>query len=264
MDTLSDIFETIRLRATLYFRTSFSPPWAITMPAYGQAARFHLVVRGTCHVTLAAGPSVEIGPGDLILIPRGREHVLADCPGRQPAPLEQVLHESGFDGRGAFVLGALDESASTELVCGHFGFSEGADHPLLRALPEYILMSSAERAREPLLDETLQLVVRRAFSNVLGAAAATARLSEVFFIEMLRASIGQHRGLGRILEAMGEGPMSYLANWRLQRALLLLRQPDVRVQDISTQVGYQSAAAFTRAFTRKFGVSPSAHRRGRR
>jgi hypothetical protein len=47
-DLLSDIFETIRLRGTLYFRTDYSPPWAITVPAYAQAARFHFVIQGRC------------------------------------------------------------------------------------------------------------------------------------------------------------------------------------------------------------------------
>jgi AraC family transcriptional regulator, activator of mtrCDE len=50
-DLLSDIFETIRLRGTLYFRTDYSPPWAITVPAYAQAARFHFVIQGRCHVS---------------------------------------------------------------------------------------------------------------------------------------------------------------------------------------------------------------------
>ncbi|TKW80417.1 MAG: AraC family transcriptional regulator, partial [Bradyrhizobium icense] len=42
-DVLSDILDTVHLAGTLYFRTSFSPPFAIQVPAYQQAARFHLV-----------------------------------------------------------------------------------------------------------------------------------------------------------------------------------------------------------------------------
>ncbi len=305
-DVLSDIFETIRLRATLYFRTDYSPPWAVTVPAYAKAARFHLVIQGRCHVALASGRTADIGPGGLILIPRGQEHTLADSPGRTPAPLERVIEESGYDGSGAFVVGRGDSSASTQMVCGHFGFTEGADHPLLRALPELIVMTPADRARHALLDETLRLVARRVFSEGLGAAAAISRLSEVFFIEAVRASIEQCPELARVIEAMtdaqigralelmhkdagkpwtveslalevgmsrsrfaerfsalmGDGPMSYLADWRLQRALVLLGQPRVSVQEVAARVGYLSAAAFTRAFSQKFGAPPSDHRRG--
>lgn len=300
-DVLSDIFETIRLRATLYFRTDYSPPWAVTVPALRQAARFHLVIQGRCHVTLASRRAVSIGPGDLILIPRGQEHVLADSADRVPAPLETVIEQSGYDGSGTFVFGVGDPRASTQMVCGHLGFAEGADHPLLRALPEVIVMSPADRARNPLLDETLRLVVRRVFSDGLGRAAAIQRLSEVFFIEAIRASIEQCPEMARVLgaltdahvgraialihreparawtvdslarevgmsrsrfadrfsELVGEGPMSYLADWRLQQALALLARPRVSVQEVAASVGYLSPAAFTRAFTHKFGKPPS-------
>jgi ethanolamine utilization protein EutQ (cupin superfamily) len=72
IDILSDIFETIRLRGGLYFRTDCSPPWAITVPAYVQAARFHLVIQGRCYVRLVSGRDVDLGPGDVLLIPRGQ------------------------------------------------------------------------------------------------------------------------------------------------------------------------------------------------
>ena len=300
-DVLSDIFETIRLRATLYFHTDYSPPWAVTVPAYAQAARFHLVVQGRCHVQLASGRAVDIAAGDLILIPRGQEHILADSAGRSPAPLEQVIEQSGYDGNGTFVLGEGDQNASTRMVCGHFGFAEGADHPLLRSLPELIVMTPADRARHPILDETLRLVVRRVFADNLGASAAISRLSEVFFIEVVRASIEQCPELARVMGAMtdnqvgralelihndagrswtvaslaaevgmsrsrfaerfsdlmGDSPMKYLADWRLQQALMLLGRSRINVQEVASRVGYQSAAAFTRAFAQKFGSPPS-------
>lgn len=303
-DILSDIFETIRLRGALYFRTDYSAPWAVTVPLLSNAARFHLVIQGRCHVELASGRSVDLGPGDLILIPRGLPHVLADQPGRAPAPLERVIQESGYDGRGTFILGKGDPAAATQMVCGHLGFAEGADHPLLRALPEVIVMSPADRARNSLLDETLRLMVRRVFTDGLGKSAAITRLSEVFFIESIRASVEQCPELARIIAAMtdvhvgralelihqapgrawtveslalevgmsrsrfaerfsdlvGDGPMGYLADWRLQQALALLAKPRASVQEIAAKVGYQSPAAFTRAFTQKFGAPPSEFR----
>jgi AraC family transcriptional activator of mtrCDE len=136
-DILSDVFETIRLRGTLYFRTNYSPPWAITVPAYEQAARFHLVIQGRCHIGLASGRSIDLGPGDLALIPRGQQHVLADSGGRTPAPLEQVVEASGYDGKGTFAIGKGDPQATTQMVCGHLGFSQGADHPPQGAARSY-------------------------------------------------------------------------------------------------------------------------------
>lgn len=303
-DLLSDIFDTIRLRATLYFRTDYSPPWALTVPACEKAARFHLVIQGRCHVALASGRTADLNPGDLILIPHGREHSLADTAGRTPAPLETVVRDSGYDGRGVFVVGRGDPTASTQMICGHFGFTAAADHPLLRALPEVIVLTPADRARHALLDDTLRLVIRRVFTDGLGAAAAISRLSEVFFIEAVRASIEQCPEMARILGAMtdaqigralelmhkdpgrawtvesiaaevgmsrsrfadrfaeltGEGPMGYLTEWRLQKALARLSASEVSIKELAREAGYQSPAAFTRAFAQRFGTPPSDYR----
>lgn len=305
-DVLSDIFDTIRLRATLYFRTDYSPPWAIAVPNYRQAARFHLVIQGRCHVTLPSGHAVDLAAGDLILIPRGREHVLADAPGRTPAPLDRVAEEAGYDGGGVFVFGAGDSRASTQMVCGHFEFARGADHPLLRALPDAIVMTLADRARHPVLDETLRLVARLAFAENLGATTAMSRLSEVFFIEAVRAGIEQCPDLARVIAAMrdpqigralelvhnapaepwavdrlatavgmsrsrfaerfsdlvGVAPMAYVSEWRLQKALARLTETDGSIKEIAHATGYRSAAAFTRAFAQRFGVSPNGYRQG--
>jgi transcriptional regulator GlxA family with amidase domain len=55
--------------------------------------------------------------------------------------------------------------------------------------------------------------------------------------------------------------MAYLSNWRLQRALALLEDKRRSVQQVSSEIGYQSQAAFTRAFAGKFGLTPSEYRR---
>ena len=300
-DLLSDVFETIRLKGTLYFRTDYSPPWAITVPAYEQAARFHFVIQGCCHVSLPSGSNIVLEPGDVVLIPRGRGHVLADRLGRAPAPLERVIQESGYDGKGAFVIGKSDPQATTQMVCGHLGFSQGADHPLLGALPEVILITQPDRGRYPLLDESLRLVARRALSDEVGAAASIARLSEVFFIEAVRASVERHPPLANVMTAMtdlhigralelvhktpgdpwtvetlakasgmsrsrfaerfaelvGVAPMAYVTEWRLQKALARLSSSKASVKEVAAQAGYQSAAAFARAFSQRFGIPPT-------
>jgi transcriptional regulator GlxA family with amidase domain len=168
-----------------------------------------------------------------------------------------------------------------------------------------MLASAATRARTPLLDEMLRLVARTVFSGEIGSDAAVTRLSEIVFIELLRAGIAEDPQLGTMLEAlrdkqigralelihanparpwtvehlaaeigmsrsrfadrfsslMGVGPMAYLADWRLQKALALLDDSRCSVQQVATQTGYQSPAAFTRAFAGKFGLPPTEYRR---
>lgn len=82
-------------------------------------------------------------------------------------------------------------------------------------------------------------------------------------VQRLARAVGMSRSAfaERFREMTGAGPMGYLADWRLQRALALLEQTDHAIQQIANYVGYQSAASFTRAFVGKFGRTPSAMRR---
>ena len=59
---------------------------------------------------------------------------------------------------------------------------------------------------------------------------------------------------------LGKAPMDYLAGWRMQIACDLLRATRKPLPDIADAVGYDSAAAFSRAFSRIMGVSPGAWR----
>lgn len=67
----------------------------------------------------------------------------------------------------------------------------------------------------------------------------------------------------RFAQDLGVSPMRYLAQWRLQLAANLLRHPrQPGMGAIAERVGYDSEAAFSRAFKRHLGVSPAAWRKG--
>ena len=70
----------------------------------------------------------------------------------------------------------------------------------------------------------------------------------------------------RFMALIGQPPMQYLANWRMQLAAELLRCSDATVASVALEVGYDSEAAFSRAFKRLVGMPPAAWRkqRGRR
>ncbi len=306
MDILDDILNTLDLNGALYFRTDFSPPWSVTVPVLQGAARFHLVVQGQCTVTLPSNRAKVLNPGDLVLIPRGQTHILSDTPVDEAPPLETVLEQVEYDGNGVLRVGTGDATASTQLVCGHFTFREKADHAMLRAMPDHLIVTSAMRAENSWLDDILRLISRHMFSNRAGLDASVRRLSEVMFIELMRLGIeskendqlqpalsgfrdpkiGQalaiiHKDLqnpwtvgslakevgmsrssfaDRFASLMGQGPMAYLTDWRLQKALALLETNRINVQQIASQTGYQSPAAFTRAFVAKFGETPTQYR----
>jgi AraC-like DNA-binding protein len=64
----------------------------------------------------------------------------------------------------------------------------------------------------------------------------------------------------RFTEAIGQPPMRYLAHWRMQLAADFLRTTTLSLAEIATRVGYESEAAFSRAFKRRFASSPATWR----
>jgi len=82
-------------------------------------------------------------------------------------------------------------------------------------------------------------------------------------VDDLASKIGLSRSAlaERFVELIGQPPMQYLTQWRMQVASRLLRDTQSPVASIALEVGYDSEAAFSRAFKRLAGVPPAAWRR---
>lgn len=65
----------------------------------------------------------------------------------------------------------------------------------------------------------------------------------------------------RFAELVGMPVMQYVTQWRMQVAMSLLKSDGARIADLAARLGYQSEAAFSRAFKRYTGFSPSAVKR---
>jgi AraC-like DNA-binding protein len=65
----------------------------------------------------------------------------------------------------------------------------------------------------------------------------------------------------RFIRLIGLPPMHYLASWRMQVAALKLRNTSASLAQVAEVVGYDSEAAFSRAFKKAFGVAPATWRR---
>lgn len=65
----------------------------------------------------------------------------------------------------------------------------------------------------------------------------------------------------RFTELVGEPAMQYVTRWRMHVALTWLKEDDAALSEMATRLGYQSEAAFSRAFKRFIGISPGAARR---
>lgn len=81
-------------------------------------------------------------------------------------------------------------------------------------------------------------------------------------VPSLAARVGMSRSpfAARFAALVGQSPMAYLKHWRLELSARLLREQNLSLATIADQVGYESAAAFSRVFKREFRVSPGQYR----
>ncbi|HVB39988.1 MAG TPA: AraC family transcriptional regulator [Terriglobales bacterium] len=88
------------------------------------------------------------------------------------------------------------------------------------------------------------------------------RAAQPWTIAMLAAEVGMSRSalVERFTRYLAEPPMAYLTRWRLQLAARSLAGTARGVAAIAAEVGYESEAAFNRAFKREFGEPPGRYR----
>jgi AraC-like DNA-binding protein len=101
--------------------------------------------------------------------------------------------------------------------------------------------------------------IGKALSAIHGSAARN------WTIEELAREVGLSRSVlaERFTDLVGLPPMQYLAKWRMQIAASQLSKGNANIAAIAADIGYGSEAAFSRAFKKVVGVSPSTWRQGR-
>ncbi|RYE55678.1 MAG: AraC family transcriptional regulator [Rhizobiaceae bacterium] len=103
--------------------------------------------------------------------------------------------------------------------------------------------------KDPSVGRTIALIHERyAEALTLDSLAREAGLSKTVLGERFKAVLGQ-------------SPMQYCAHWRMHLAADMLRNDRQNATSVAYSVGFNSEAAFTRAFKREFGLPPAAWRR---
>jgi len=152
-----------------------------------------------------------------------------------------------------------------------FGASEAAAHraggtTVLAKLSELLFVEAVRRYIESLpAQQTGWLAGLR--DRFVGRALTLmhAHSERTWTVEELAKEVGLSRSAlaERFTEFVGQPAMQYLTRWRLQVASHLLRSRALSVAQVAEQVGYESEAAFNRAFKREIGAPPATWRRRR-
>jgi AraC-like DNA-binding protein len=107
--------------------------------------------------------------------------------------------------------------------------------------------------------------LRAIFDSQIGAAvkAIHDKVDHVWTVESLADAAGMSRSAFalRFKQLLGQAPLEYVTEWRMQKAVQLLQERDKKLFEVAKSVGYESDAAFSKAFKRVLGVTPGEHRR---
>jgi transcriptional regulator GlxA family with amidase domain len=135
---------------------------------------------------------------------------------------------------------------------------------MLAKLSEALFVDTLRRYVASLPDQTTGWLAG-ARDTVVGKSLALLhrRASHAWTIAELAAEVGVSRSalVARFTRYLSDSPISYLTSWRLRMAAQALTSSSRSVADIAAAVGYESEAAFNRAFKRQFGVPPARYRR---
>jgi AraC family transcriptional regulator, alkane utilization regulator len=134
------------------------------------------------------GPPIPMSAGDMVLLPHGHAHILRDSDSTPVRSIES-LEAGGYCDTGILRYGG--GGAETHLVCGTFFFQDGATNPLLRSLPPVLMVRGEMGRAVEWLEGTLAFLTCEASHDRPGAATVLARLSDILFIQAIRAYLTQ-------------------------------------------------------------------------
>jgi AraC-like DNA-binding protein len=149
--------------------------------------------------------------------------------------------------------------AASEIAAGRLGsttvIAKLSELLFVEAVSQFVASLPAERRgwlaglRDPQIGRAL--------------AALHARPTEPWTAETLALEVGMSRSVfaERFASLVGQPPMQYLTLWRMHVAAQRLREGRGSVAQIGFAIGYESEAAFSRAFKRQFGTSPGTWRK---
>jgi AraC-like DNA-binding protein len=299
VDVLTSVLATTQVHGAILADFRHFVPFGLEMTK-GDVAGFHYVLSGSCVLLAPRRAPMPLLQGDLVLVPGGSRHAIADDVDSPLEPIEDFLARGPRPSKAEH---------APRVVCGAFRWACGGPHPLMRLLPPFLRVPQSAVARSRALSSTLALLTIELDEKGPGTSGLVDRLMDVLFVYVVRTWLAEQpdgaagwlgalrdRQMGMALAAIheqperrwtnaslaslvglsrasfarrftslvGVPPLAYLTQWRLSLAARRLQTSDESLARIAADVGYESEFAFSRAFKRAHGAPPSHYRAAER
>lgn len=288
-DVLSSVLRVLRFKANVFFHSSYCGTWTIDTSGSGRST-FHLIAGGNCYLHLPKeSEAIPLSTGDLVVFPRDENHRITDSPNAEgDSPGEACSTEDAtalicgyFDFDDPLRNPVINALPDTVLVRGNGTRVE----PRLQVLIDLMKSETDDSVigADVVVDklsEILFIYAVRSFiktenpqSGIL-AALSDVRISkaldavhdnpaDAWTVEKMASVAGQSRAVfsKQFSELMGQSPMQYVGQWRMQLASQALKEGQKTVTEIAEMVGYGSEVSFRKAFKQITGATPGEARK---
>lgn len=294
-DTLSSILNTFRLEVDIVNNAQYCGEWAIDTSGLHYVS-FHIVVHGQCYISADCLDEPELlQTGDFVLFPHDAKHLLKPellCPAN-PNQQTAVSFDDGLqtDGVGLLcgyfrfthpVSNPLIDILPDVIIKQFSKINKDSSLNQLLNLIQTESLSGLPGSREAInrLTESLfVLIMRDHFSESnqqtgLVAALANSKIAKAldaihtqpehkWNLEKLAkvATLSRSAFAEQFKQYLNESPVDYLTRWRMQKAWHWLQVEGATVYSVAQRCGYDSEAAFAKAFKRVVGVGPGSARK---
>jgi AraC-like DNA-binding protein len=274
MDVLSEVLKVVKLQGAMFYNGEFSSPWSFCSPASATIAPYlapgarhvivyHLLTQGHASARLVDGERIALDTGDIVIFPHGDAHILENGPATKSVDMAKEIARIVAQGLKLSRMGGGGEM--TKFVCGFMACEPRLSQVFLSGLPAVFKVSIRNDASGRWLENSIRFSVNETDASRAGGEAVLAKLSEVLFVETLRTYIAhlppeQTGWLAGARDSEVGKSLAYLTRWRLQLGAEMLVSTSYSVAQIASEVGYESEAAFNRAFKRKFEIPPARFR----
>lgn len=258
-DVLSEMLRSIRLTGGIFLDARFTAPWSVISQITPAECRpllsnpvqlvgYHFVVEGSLFVAAEGAEPVVAQAGEIVLLPRNDEHVLASGPGLEPVS-GSALIQPAVSG----TLARIDHGgggAPTHIICGYLGSDEDY-HPLLDVLPSVLTLDVRDGTSRDWIDASVRFAASELTAGRLASSGIVSRLSESLLAEAIRSYLS-HRT---------EEGMDWLRGLRdpaIGRALALMHRDLAApwTAESLAAAAAMSRSTFVERFTAVLGLPP--------